>query len=99
GLGERWSTHLEEGFGSDQVVQQRPQERGAALILLCTYLIAVKDFGRVGQLLECLIFKLPCLRQRPDFLELRRVGVVGQSRGSNKMIAGENVGRDRDRGS
>ena len=62
------------------------------LVFFGVDLIAVKDFGRVGEFLKRLFLKLPGLRQRPDFPELRRVGVGGQRRGSDKMITGEYVG-------
>src|SRR5213075_318328 len=64
-------------------------------VLLGVDLVAVKDFGRVGELLESLLLELPGLRQRPDLSELRRIGFVGQRPGADKMITGENVGRDR----
>ena len=90
--------HLEEGFGAEQVIQQRAQERGAALILVGAYLKAVKDFRRMSELLERLFRKPAGFRQRPQLPEHCRAGVVRQWRDSDEMITGENVGRDRGSG-
>ena len=86
--------HLQEGFVSEQIVQQRPQQGRAAFVLRSADLFAVESPGRMDQFLQGLFHQVLRFRQTPEVLQPGGVGVVGQGRGPDEMTTDQNVGVD-----